>query len=107
MLVLAGDVEETSGDPNAVRLAKWVRGVLEDEMADLVYPQEEGWVAHDGRSCPVPPEADVLVKLRGGYVSANFSRAGFWGDGGTDSNWNHDRPTENDIVAYRLAGEPS
>jgi|JI6StandDraft_1071083.scaffolds.fasta_scaffold744367_1 hypothetical protein len=51
----------------------------------------DGWIAHDGGECPVPPKARVLCILRRYPFDLEGSASFF--------RWSHDG-TSTDIIAY-------
>ncbi|QIG68702.1 hypothetical protein EVB67_052 [Rhizobium phage RHph_TM3_3_14B] len=65
---------------------------------------EDGWIEWDGDNGlgPVPPETEVVVRVRDGYEHQSMT-AGFWaGDGSrAESNWLRSGE-DYDIIAYRV-----
>ena len=57
-----------------------------------------GWIEHDGKGCPVPPDSRPAIMFGDGHViPAGRHRAGYWLVG----YWTQHFPPREQIVAYR------
>jgi hypothetical protein len=67
----------------------------------------EGWIEHDGKSCPVPRDAIVRAIIReidGGMIEPSGRYAENSARPAWDWHWGIDQTKSGAIIAYRIEG---